>query len=98
VQTEKDQGDDPRGGPAGDFLCYEIRCQRHQPPATPSIEDQFGHRPVRLRDPKFVCTPAERLPVGPPTPCGSALCDAGTICCNPLEGICVKPGQVCIQQ
>ncbi|MEZ4410210.1 MAG: hypothetical protein R3A52_27590 [Polyangiales bacterium] len=29
--------------------------------------------------------------------CGSATCAAGTTCCNPLRGLCVRPGMVCIQ-
>lgn len=29
--------------------------------------------------------------------CGSATCAAGTTCCNPLRGLCVRPGYVCIQ-
>jgi len=30
-------------------------------------------------------------------PCGEATCGAGLTCCNPLLGICTKPGMVCIQ-
>ena len=26
VQSEKNAGNDPRGGPAGDFVCYKARC------------------------------------------------------------------------
>jgi Kazal-type serine protease inhibitor-like protein len=29
--------------------------------------------------------------------CGDAQCGAGLVCCNPLMGICTKPGMVCIQ-
>lgn len=29
--------------------------------------------------------------------CGSVTCGPGTVCCNPLRGICTKPGMVCIQ-
>lgn len=29
--------------------------------------------------------------------CGSATCAAGLVCCNPLRGICVRPGMFCIQ-
>ncbi|MBI2390479.1 MAG: hypothetical protein HYV09_12895 [Deltaproteobacteria bacterium] len=28
--------------------------------------------------------------------CGTVTCGAGTTCCNPLMGICVKPGMMCI--
>ena len=30
-------------------------------------------------------------------PCGQNSCGAGTYCCNPLRGICAKPGVFCIQ-
>jgi hypothetical protein len=29
--------------------------------------------------------------------CGDAVCGAGLVCCNPVMGICTKPGGVCIQ-
>jgi hypothetical protein len=29
--------------------------------------------------------------------CGDVTCGPGTVCCNPLRGICTKPGMVCIQ-
>jgi hypothetical protein len=29
--------------------------------------------------------------------CGEVTCGAGTVCCNPVMGICTKPGMVCIQ-
>lgn len=29
--------------------------------------------------------------------CGTAICGAGLTCCNPLQGICVKPGMMCTQ-
>ncbi len=28
--------------------------------------------------------------------CGDVVCGAGTVCCNPLMNICVKPGMMCI--
>lgn len=28
--------------------------------------------------------------------CGEAQCGAGEVCCNPLAGICTKPGHVCV--
>jgi hypothetical protein len=36
---------------------------------------------------------ASCVPIGT---CGSAVCAAGTVCCNPLLGICRPPGGVCI--
>ena len=29
--------------------------------------------------------------------CGSVTCGAGLVCCNPVMGICTKPGMMCIQ-
>ena len=29
--------------------------------------------------------------------CGDAQCGPGFVCCNPVMGICTKPGMVCIQ-
>ena len=31
------------------------------------------------------------------TTCGKTTCGAGLVCCNPVMGICTKPGGVCIQ-
>jgi hypothetical protein len=28
-------------------------------------------------------------------PCGSTTCPPGTVCCNPLDGICTPPGEAC---
>lgn len=33
----------------------------------------------------------------PPLTCGPVTCAPGTVCCNPLRGICTLPGQACIQ-
>ncbi len=33
----------------------------------------------------------------PPIQCGTATCTGGTVCCNPLLGICTPPGLACIQ-
>ena len=30
-------------------------------------------------------------------PCGAATCENGTYCCNALQGMCAKPGVMCIQ-
>ena len=30
-------------------------------------------------------------------PCGDTQCGPGLVCCNPVMGICTKPGRVCIQ-
>lgn len=32
-----------------------------------------------------------------PAPCGSVSCPVGTVCCDPLHGICAPPGYACTQ-
>ena len=40
-----------------------------------------------------VCVEPEPTPGG--VQCGEVQCSAGTVCCNPLDGICVSEGEVC---
>lgn len=94
VQSEKNAGDDPRGGVAGSFVCYSVSCKGDLPSVL-AVQDQFSQRVIALGKPNLVCTPVETLPAD--TECGPAICGPGTFCCNPLLGICVKPGQICIQ-
>lgn len=42
-----------------------------------------------------VCIAAVNAPS--PVKCGNATCGAGLVCCNPLQGICTRPGEFCIQ-
>lgn len=58
-------GDDPRGDALQtDFLCYKVRC-----PANPirvlEVDDQFGHRRIKIKDAKMICTPTLSQPVLP---------------------------------
>lgn len=32
-----------------------------------------------------------------PEKCGSAVCEAGLVCCNPLMNLCAPPGVMCAQ-
>ncbi|KAK4234040.1 hypothetical protein C8A03DRAFT_38199 [Achaetomium macrosporum] len=43
----------------------------------------------KVVDGKAQCVPIAGVP------CGNTVCEAGTSCCNPSCGICVKPGMAC---
>lgn len=58
----------PPGPPAGEFLCYTVRCSTDRTRERLTIQDQFGLRRIEVRDlPSRLCAPAVR-PDGPPTP------------------------------
>lgn len=58
----------PPGPPAGEFLCYTVRCSTDRTRERVNIQDQFGLRRIEVRDlPSRLCAPAVR-PDGPPTP------------------------------
>lgn len=75
VETEKNAVDDPRGGEAGDFLCYEValsatgipQCQNVGivPSRLAQVEDQFGKWKIRVGRPRTICTPAIKTCHGP---------------------------------
>jgi hypothetical protein len=60
AETEKNAGDDPRGGPPGNLLCYRITCKGPLPPAS-GVDDQFGTRVLQSVRSRFLCAPAARL-------------------------------------
>jgi hypothetical protein len=52
----------------------------------------------------MACLPGDPLCCGPrtcepkaPEACGPVTCGTGTVCCNPLAGICTPPGCACAQ-
>jgi hypothetical protein len=49
------------GGPAGDYVCYRLRCPRMHPRKGIPLElrDQFGTRTVHVKKPDIFCAPAE---------------------------------------
>ncbi len=53
-----------------------------------------------LPNDKSCCAPATCMPKPAPVPtttaCGDVTCGKGLACCNPLRGICTKPGEFCI--
>jgi hypothetical protein len=48
-------------------------------------------------DPKHGGADCGGICVAAGTPCGRASCGPGTFCCNPLVGMCAKPGGACTQ-
>ena len=68
-QGEKNGGDDARGGPAGDFVCYKAKCSNVSvPPVATDVESQFGVHALESRSVKLVCLPVN--PAGNPCPAG----------------------------
>jgi hypothetical protein len=55
--AEKDGGDDPRGGPAGDYICYTAKCELPEP-VLPVKDDQLGPHALAGKKVKIVCLPA----------------------------------------
>ncbi len=92
VDDPTDECDPNKGGAD----CGGI-CQPTTPPPPPPPPSCWG----AWKDQNGVCrTPADGVYpdsccAGPT--CGNAQCAAGQVCCNPLQGICTAPGEVCIQ-
>lgn len=61
--AEKDAGDDPRGGPAGDYICYTAKCDLPEP-VLPLKDDQLGPHALTAKKVKIVCLPVDRCPGG----------------------------------
>lgn len=78
------------------FCCGPSTCEPKAPPPPPPPScwgawlDQNG----LCRTPSDGVYP-DSCCAGPK--CGNAQCGAGEVCCNPLAGICTKPGEVCAQ-
>lgn len=66
--SAKNGGDDPRGGTAGNFVCYKAKCTGAVPP-TNEQESQFGLHSIETKKAKLVCLPV----TPPPPPCAGAL-------------------------
>lgn len=81
VQGEKNSGDDARGGPAGDFVCYKAKCTGPVPPTT-DADSQFGVHKLQTVKAKLVC-----LPVNPHV-CGDDQLDAGETCDGSADAAC----------
>src|SRR5215475_2089848 len=55
MQGAKNGGDDPRGGPAGEFICYTATCSGGQPSGTFPVDDQFGTHTLEATKTQIVC-------------------------------------------
>jgi hypothetical protein len=79
------------------YCCGPSTCQPKSPPPPPPPPKCWG----AWLDQNGLCrTPADGVYpdaccAGQTTPCGDSKCGVGTVCCNPLAGICTKPGQAC---
>jgi hypothetical protein len=95
VQSEKNGGDDPRGGPAGDFVCYKAKCTGAVPPLT-EADSQFGLHSLETKKAKLVC-----LPVDPPAECGNDVQEGSEACDGTDASACpgnCETGCTCRQQ
>jgi hypothetical protein len=63
AQSERDAADDPRGGPAGSFICYKAKCDSTMP-TLPAQEDEHGTHPLTAKKVKIVCLPVDPCPGG----------------------------------
>jgi hypothetical protein len=77
--------------PGDPFCCGPSTCQP-QPPPPPSCWGAWLDQNGTCRTPADGVYPPECC-AGPK--CGDAQCAAGEVCCNPLAGICTKPGMLC---
>lgn len=57
TQSERDAEDDPRGGPAGDFVCYKAKCSSPLPTLSDQ-EDEVGAHTLTAKKVKIVCLPS----------------------------------------
>lgn len=81
LQAQKNGGDDPNGGPAGEFVCYKAKCTGTFAAGTTSA-DQFGTHSLQAKKTQLVCTPVDR-PV-----CGDNDLDPGETCDGTQLGAC----------
>jgi hypothetical protein len=78
------------------FCCGPSTCEPATPPPPPPPscwgawldENGLCRTPADGVYPEACC--------GGPA-CGNAQCASGEVCCNPLQGICTQPDEVCIQ-
>jgi hypothetical protein len=88
VRSEKDAGDDPRGGPAKDYVCYKAKCTGGLL-ATQDADSQVGFHTLEAKKPKLVCLPIGVCETGgDDTACqGYGGIGACATCCNG-DGAC----------
>lgn len=98
---------DPNNGGAD---CGGV-CRGGKPARKPSCNDPdrnyVATSPEQCMTVRFVCAEGQQYfsdacgcgceTSTAPTPCGTAVCGAGQVCCNASCGICTAPGDFCIQ-
>lgn len=77
------------------FCCGPSICEPKAPPP-PSCWGAWLDQSGTCRTPADGVYP-DACCAGQTTPCGPANCGVGETCCNPLSGICTKPGMACTQ-
>jgi len=55
--SEKNVGDDPRGGKAAKYVCWKAKCDGALPPPQP-MNDQFAVHTLETKKTQLVCAPA----------------------------------------
>lgn len=83
VQSEKNNGNDPRGGPAGHFVCYTAKCSGGLPTSNTELDDQFGTHTLEAKKTQLVCVPADEHV------CGDGELDPGETCDGTAGGPCI---------
>jgi hypothetical protein len=92
------------------YCCGPSTCQPKAPPPPPPAKKCGGFAGLPcganeecIDDPSDSCDPnkggadCDGICVPKATECGPKVtCGAGEVCCNPLAGICTKPGERCI--
>jgi hypothetical protein len=103
VRSEKDAGDDPRGGVAKDYVCYKAKCAGGLLPVQ-DASSQVGVHSMEAKKPQLVCLPVGLCELGGDnTACQgygdvscSTCCDANAACqaaCSAADGsACLNAG------
>src|SRR5207249_10585651 len=95
VQSEKNGGDDPRGGPAGHFVCYKGICPTVGTPPDTQADSQFGLMNLKCGRPHIFCVPVDKYV------CGDNELDPGEQCDGTADGacpgLCFDPACTCDQ-
>lgn len=83
TRGEGDGGDNPFGGPAGEYVCYKATCDESPPDTYPAVEDARGSHTLEGKKVKLICLPAQQ-PV-----CGNDLIEVGEDCDGIDLGACM---------
>lgn len=84
TRGEGDGGDDPYGGPAGEYVCYKATCDASPPATYPAVEDARGTHALEGKKVKLICLPAQ-----PPAVCGNDVAEVGEDCDGIDPGSCL---------